>query len=82
MKTLNVSEAKTHFSSVVEQVEQGEIVLICKRNVPVAKLSAFHPGVPTGKHNTQIGWAKGTGARIHGDLTEPVFQESDWDMLK
>lgn len=82
MKALNVSEAKTHFSSVVEQVEQGEVVLICKRNVPVAKLSAFHVVDPLAKHHTEIGWAKGTGVRIHGDLTGPVLPESDWDMLK
>lgn len=82
MKTLNVSDAKTHLSSVVDQVEQGEIVVICKRNVPVAKILAFHADVPREGHHTEIGWAKGTGARIHGDLTEPVLPETDWEMLR
>lgn len=81
MKTMNVSEAKTHFSSVVDQVEQGETVLICKRNLPVAKMTAVE-ALGASRHHTEIGWAKGTGARIHGDLTEPVLSETDWDMMK
>ncbi len=83
MKTLNVSEAKTHFSSVVDQVEQGETVVICRRNLPVAKITPLTPDrISMGKHCTVIGWAKGTGACIHGDLTEPVLPEADWDMMK
>jgi len=83
MKTLNVSEAKTHFSSVVDQVEQGETVLICRRNLPVAKMTSVAPDrVSKGKHHTVIGWAKGTGACIHADLNEPVLAETDWDMMK
>ena len=83
MRTLNVSEAKTHFSSVVDQVEQGETVLICRRNLPVAKITSVAPvGVSQGKHHTVIGWAKGTGACIHADLTEPVLAEADWEMMK
>ena len=83
MKTLNVSEAKTHFSSVVDQVEQGETVLICRRNLPVAKITSVAPDPASqGKHRTVIGWAKGTGACIHADLTEPVLPETEWDMMK
>jgi prevent-host-death family protein len=83
MKTLNVSEAKTHFSSVVDQVEQGETVLICRRNLPVAKITSVAPDwASRGKHHTVIGWAKGTGACIHADLTAPVLAEADWDMMK
>lgn len=83
MITLNVSEAKTHFSRVVDQVEQGETVLICKRNLPVAKMTAIPASTDVkAKHHTVVGWAKGTGVRIHADLTEPVLAESDWDMMK
>lgn len=83
MKMLNVSEAKTHFSSVVDQVEQGETVLICRRNLPVAKITSVAPDrASKEKHHTVIGWAKGTGACIQADLTEPVLPEKDWDMMK
>ena len=78
---MNVSEAKTHFSSVVDQVEQGETILICKRNLPVAKMTAVE-ATGASRHHTDIGWAKGTGVRIHADLTEPVLSESEWNMMK
>ena len=83
MKSMNVSDAKTHFSSVVDLVEKGEIVVICKRNLPVAKMVSLR-GAETRdfKHRTVIGWAKGTGAKILGDLTEPALSTGDWDMMK
>lgn len=82
MKTLNVSEAKTQFSSVVDWVTQGETVLICKRNLPVAKITGLPVDGSKEKHHTVIGWAKGSGAKILSDLTEPVLAEGDWEMLK
>ena len=83
MREVNVSEAKTHFSSIVDLVERGETVVICKRNVPVATLTSLPPRkVAEDGHHTIIGWAKGTGAKIHGDITVPALVESDWDMLK
>ncbi|HEY3170829.1 MAG TPA: type II toxin-antitoxin system Phd/YefM family antitoxin [Thermoanaerobaculia bacterium] len=38
MKKVNVYEAKTHLSSLLDCVEQGEMVVICRRNVPAAEL--------------------------------------------
>jgi len=38
MKKVNVYEAKTHLSSLLDSVEQGETVVICRRNVPAAEL--------------------------------------------
>lgn len=79
MPSMNVSEAKTHFSSLVEMVGQGETVVICKRNLPVAKITALTQHEESvGKHHTVIGWAKGTGTCIHGDLTEPILASEDW----
>jgi prevent-host-death family protein len=34
----NVQDAKTHLSRFLEQVERGETVVICRRNVPIAEL--------------------------------------------
>ncbi len=82
MKTWNVAEAKTHFSSIVEEVEEGETIVICRRNIPVAKISP-HSSKGTGKrHRTKIGWAKGSGVIVHGDLTESAIPQSEWDMLR
>jgi prevent-host-death family protein len=39
MKTVNVHEAKTHFSSLVARVEeQNQTVIICRNGKPVAEL--------------------------------------------
>lgn len=38
VKTVNVHEAKTHLSRLLEQVRQGEEVVIAKAGKPVARL--------------------------------------------
>lgn len=40
MIKVNVHEAKTHLSEYLERVAGGEVVILCKRNVPVAELRA------------------------------------------
>lgn len=57
MKRANVHDAKTHFSDYLEQVEAGEVVLICRRNVPVAEL---RPIVRRPKEPRPLGLAKGS----------------------
>ena len=41
MKTYNVHDAKTHFSSILALVASGEDVLIAKAGTPVAVISAY-----------------------------------------
>jgi prevent-host-death family protein len=38
MKTVNIHEAKTHLSRLVEQVEAGEEIVIAKAGRPAARL--------------------------------------------
>ena len=38
MKTVNVHEAKTHFSKLLERVARGEEIIIAKAGKPVARL--------------------------------------------
>ena len=35
---LNINEIKTHFSSFLAKVSNGETVIVCKRNVPIAEI--------------------------------------------
>lgn len=56
MKIVNVYQAKTHFSQLLDQVNQGEEVIIGKAGKPVARLIPFHgpakprkPGALKGK---------------------------------
>ena len=38
MIKVNVAEAKARLSSCLDRVQQGETVIICRRNVPIAEL--------------------------------------------
>jgi len=40
MIRVNIQEAKTHLSRYIEKVEQGEVVIVCRHNQPVAELRA------------------------------------------
>jgi len=82
MLKYNLSEAKAHFSAVMEAVEAGNAVTLCKRNRPIATLEPIHTEPVSGEthHHTRIGWAKNTVV-LHGDPTEPAWPESDWEML-
>ncbi len=39
MNNLNINEIKTHFSNYLARVSQGETIIVCKRNVPIARIS-------------------------------------------
>lgn len=57
MITINVQEAKTHFSHYLGEVAKGESVILCKRNKPVAEIRPIASKVATKR---PIGLAKGT----------------------
>ena len=38
MISSNINEIKTHFSSFLAKVSNGETILVCKRNVPIAEI--------------------------------------------
>lgn len=41
--TVNIHEAKTHLSKLLERVEQGETIVIARAGKPVAELTAVKP---------------------------------------
>lgn len=41
MLTINVQEAKTHLSRYLDKVEEGDVVVVCRHNRPVAELRAI-----------------------------------------
>jgi prevent-host-death family protein len=43
MTTVNMHEAKTHLSRLVEQAAKGETIIIAKAGKPVAKLVPLEP---------------------------------------
>lgn len=78
MKSANIADIKNNLSRYIALVEQGEVVEICKRNVPVARVV---PTSPSKRNNqTRLGCGRETG-RIVGDVTEPALPAEAWDML-
>jgi len=80
-KTVNVAEFKDRFSELLALVEQGGEVIVCRRNVPLARVEPIRKPTPRKAPRRVVGCMKGT-VRIHGDLTEPCIPEEDWDMHK
>ena len=69
-RTVNVHEAKTHLSKLLEQVAQGEEVVIAKSGRPVARLVAVKGS--TGRRKP--GSAKGQ-IKISEDFDAPLPEE-------
>ena len=46
MESVNIHEAKTHLSRLVERVEGGEEIVIARAGRPVARLIPFRPHRP------------------------------------
>ncbi|MEI6394432.1 MAG: type II toxin-antitoxin system prevent-host-death family antitoxin [Verrucomicrobiota bacterium] len=80
-KTVNIAEFKDRFSELLALVEQGGEVIVCRRNVPLARVEPIRKPAPRKPQHSVVGCMKGT-VRIHGDLTEPCLPEADWEMLK
>ncbi len=55
MITKNISEAKAQLSALLEAVQRGEEVVICKAGKPVAKLAAY----AAAKEPRKLGMFKG-----------------------
>ncbi len=45
MIKINIHEAKTHLSRYLARLEEGERIVLCRRNVPVAELRPLPPRV-------------------------------------
>ena len=57
MKTVNIHEAKTHLSKLIEQASNGESFIIAKAGKPIVKVTAL--GAPTGSEVRRVGFMAG-----------------------
>jgi len=73
MIRLNVHEAKTHLSRYLARLVEGERILLCKRNVPVAEILPLKPA-RTGRR--PVGLAKG-----RFDVPTEFFEPLPEDLL-
>ena len=67
VREVGAYEAKTHFSQLLKQVEEGETVYITRHGKRVAEL---HPAKPRKK--AKFGCAKGPGFYMAPDFDEPL----------
>lgn len=77
MQTVNIHEAKTHLSRLLEAVEKGEEIVIARAGQPIARLSAYRPPrnkiTPPGSMEGQDWW-------MSDDFDEPL--DDLFDCLK
>jgi len=71
MIKLNIHEAKTHLSRYLARLEEGETILLCKRNEPIAEI---HPLPRRRKTPRPIGPPTGR-LKISKSFFEPLPQE-------
>jgi prevent-host-death family protein len=57
MNVVNIHEAKTHLSKLIEKAAQGESFIIAKAGKPMVKVVALD--APTGKKIRRLGFMKG-----------------------
>ena len=57
MKTVNIHEAKTHLSRLVEEAAEGEPFIIAKAGKPIVKVTPL--SAPTGAQVRRLGFMAG-----------------------
>ena len=70
--SVNMHDAKTHFSKLVERVEAGEEITIARAGKPVARLVPIHP----------LSIERLAGAWQGKVWIAPDFDESDVDLVR
>ena len=75
---MKISEFKATCLRVLEELARsGETLVITKRGRPLARVLP----VSTGEHGSWLGSMAGTAEAV-GDLTEPVVNGEDWEVLR
>ena len=67
MKVVNIHEAKTHLSRLIQDAIDGEEVVIARGNEPIVRLVL----VESARASRTVGWAKGM-VRMANDFDAPL----------
>lgn len=73
METVNIHDAKTHFSKLIARAQKGESVMIAKAGRPVARIVPVEPEQAKPRH-PRIGFLKGLGS-VPRDIKTPYAKE-------
>lgn len=81
MKRLTIHEAKTHLSKILGRVEQGEEFLICRGDLPIARLTAVDAG-PAPRRRPPVGTLTSEPVTWTSDAFAPLNLEelADWGL--
>ena len=77
MKTVNIHEAKTHLSKLVEEASRGEPFVIAKAGKPVVKVTAL--SAPSATQVRRLGFLEGQISvpddfdRMGSEVIEQIF---------
>lgn len=70
--TVTIHQAKTHLSRLLQQVERGEEVVVCRGKLPVAKIV---PSGPSRVTRPKVGKATSQRFNIAADAFAPLGDE-------
>jgi len=68
MIRINIHEARAHLSRYLKKLREGEVLVICKRNIPIAEVRAI-PSARTAPR--PVGLAKGE-LQVPDSFFEPL----------
>ena len=71
MIRLNIHEAKTHLSKYLARLKKGEVIVLCRRNVPIAEIRLLQNQA---KQQRPIGLARGR-FEVPPEFYEPLPEE-------
>ena len=72
MRTINIHQAKTHLSRLVDEVQAGDSIVIAKAGKPKARLVPMEARAPAAKR--RIGFMKGK-ITVPDDIKTPFAEE-------
>ena len=73
MKVVNIHEAKTHLSRLIQEALEGEEIVIARGNEPVVRLVLVESARP----KRSLGWVKGRVA-MAPDFDAPLDDFTDY----
>jgi prevent-host-death family protein len=81
MKTINIYDAKTNLSKLLERVQNGETITIAKAGKPIADLVAYKKPEDTIKFGSAVGKIQCDLSDFDGIDSEiqELFYGRDWD---
>jgi prevent-host-death family protein len=75
-RKVTTHEAKTHLSKILQEVLSGAEVIICKADVPVAKLVSLKAG-PARANKYRVGTPSSAKVMCSKDAFDPISDPSE-----